>query len=167
MVVINQSKILLTIINNICEAVSSIKIAPLWSNLLSHFVDKKNHILYNLDKKEGCMEEKEIVVEDNAEKEKNTDARKEKNVCDVKEIMKILPMFLALGAIFMGLFYQFLPLVVATSAGIKAAASFMFIGYALATAALVLEAFRVIKEKNYKFSLTLLIIIIAFGCVIF
>ena len=105
MVVINQSKILLTIINNICEAVSSIKIAPLWSNLLSHFVDKKNHILYNLDKKEGCMEEKEIVVEDNAEKEKNTDARKEKNVCDVKEIMKFLPMFLALGAIFMGLFY--------------------------------------------------------------
>ena len=43
----------------------------------------------------------------------------------------------------------------------------MFIGYALATTALVLEVVKFIQKKEFKFSLTHLIILIAFTVVIF
>lgn len=121
------------------------------------------------------MEEKEIVVEDKAEEKcecckddkKCNCAEDKKCCCDKSKLMCLLPIFFGLGAIVMGLLYQFLPIVATVNATIKAAGAFMFIGYALATTALVLEVVKFIQKKEFKFSLTHLIILIAFTVVIF
>lgn len=121
------------------------------------------------------MEEKEIVVEDTAEEkcecrknDKKCNCSEDKECfCNKSKLMCLLPIFFGLGAIVMGLLYQFLPIVATINATIKAAGAFMFIGYALATTALVLEIIKFIQKKEFKFSLTHLIILIAFSVVIF
>lgn len=103
------------------------------------------------------MEKKEIVVEGSKSNQSGWSENK---------TMYLLPIFLSLGAILCGLFYQFLPLIATNSDTIYASVSFMFIGYVLASSALTLEIVKNIKDKGFKFSLSHLLIILAFAVVI-
>jgi hypothetical protein len=110
----------------------------------------------------------EIIPEPKKSKKEKKVVVKEKTenrfVPFLKECIKlsVLPMVLAVLAIFFSLFVQFLPIISVTFAGAQAAAAFFFIGFACAFSALVIELINIIKEKKFEFSIKFVLICLAF-----
>ena len=98
-------------------------------------------------------EQKEIILNTN---KKNKNFR-------FKDLFNLnfISITLAIISIFCSMLVGFIPLVKISNSSLLACASFFFIGFALAFAGLIIETIKMVKFKEIKFNVQLLIVIIA------